>query len=71
MRRASGPVLMLRAGVKVWVATFVFATDSHAVIINLGRLGLSGRVRVNFVAMIRVSKLLGSNFNRTLTLILP
>ena len=28
-------------------------------------------VRVNFVAMVMVSKLLGSNFNPTLTIILP
>ena len=30
---------------------------------SFGMLGLRGRVRVNFVAMVRVSKLLGSNIN--------
>ena len=45
------------------VAKFVFATSSHAVIIYFGRLGLRGRIRVIFVAMVRVSKLLGSNNN--------
>ena len=44
-------------------AKFVFATGSHAVIVYFGRLGLRGRVRVNCVAMVRVSKFLGSNIN--------
>ena len=44
-------------------AKFVFATGSHEVIIQFGRLGLRGRVRVNCVAIVRVSKLLGSNIN--------
>ena len=42
---------------------FFFQTSSHTVIILFGGLGLSVWVRVNFVAMVKVSKLLGSNFN--------
>ena len=43
---------------------FFLATSSLPVIILLGvGLGLRGRVRVNFVAMVRVSKLLESNIN--------
>ena len=44
-------------------AKFVFATGSHAVVVWFGGLGLICCVRVNFVAMVRVSKLLESNFN--------
>ena len=45
------------------LANCFFPTSSHAVIILFGGLGLRVRVRVNCVAMVRVSKLLGSNFN--------
>ena len=44
-------------------AKFVFATGSHAVVVWFGGLGLIFCVRVNFVAMVRVSKLSESNFN--------
>ena len=40
-----------------------FPTSSHAVFILFGGLGLGLSVWVNFVAMVKVSKLLGSNFN--------
>ena len=44
-------------------AKFFFPKSSDRVIIWFGRLGLRVRVRVNFVVMVRVSKLLGLNFD--------
>ena len=41
----------------------IFPTSSDAVIIQFGWSRLRGRVKVNCVAMVRVSKLLGSNIN--------
>ena len=49
-------------------AELLFAVSSHAAIIFLG--GLRLKVRVSVGVMVRVSKLLGSNYNPNLTLIL-